>query len=76
MSGKMGIFTRGDDLRDARAKPDETWKLGGDPLTAQEPVHALGLSEKHGAGHFYNMEKWQAGRLGCDQDASAHPSRR
>ncbi|CCD94670.1 hypothetical protein BRAO375_3660064 [Bradyrhizobium sp. ORS 375] len=47
----------GDDVRDARVKLGEMWKPGGDPLTAQELVRALGLSEKHGADHVYNMEK-------------------
>ncbi|MBR0867320.1 transcriptional regulator with XRE-family HTH domain [Bradyrhizobium diazoefficiens] len=46
-----------DDVRAARVKLGQMWKPGGGPLTAQELVRALGLSEDHGTDHVYNMEK-------------------
>ncbi|MGX9427995.1 hypothetical protein [Bradyrhizobium sp. LeoA1S1] len=47
----------GDDVRAARVTLGKMWKPGGAPLTAQELVRALGLSEVHGTDHVYNMEK-------------------
>ncbi|WP_316219076.1 hypothetical protein [Bradyrhizobium sp. SZCCHNR2026] len=47
----------GDDIRKARVELGRMWKAGGGPLTAQELVRALGLSERHGTDHVYNMEK-------------------
>ncbi|WP_407156321.1 hypothetical protein [Bradyrhizobium sp. STM 3557] len=46
----------GDDIRKARVEPGRMWKAGGGPLTAQELVRALGLSERHGTDHVYNMD--------------------
>jgi hypothetical protein len=45
-----------EDIREARTVLGRMWKPGGAPLTAQELVRALGLSEKHGTDHVYNME--------------------
>jgi hypothetical protein len=44
------------DVREAREKLGGMWKRNGAPLTAQELVRALGLSEKHGTDHIYSME--------------------
>ncbi|WP_155413317.1 helix-turn-helix domain-containing protein [Rhodopseudomonas palustris] len=43
-------------VREARAKLGEMWKAGGGSLTAKELARALGLSEKYGTDHVYNME--------------------
>ncbi|MGJ4951850.1 hypothetical protein [Bradyrhizobium sp. HKCCYLS20291] len=47
----------GDDIRKARVELGRMWKARGGPLTAHELVRALGLSERHGTDHVYNMEK-------------------
>jgi hypothetical protein len=44
------------DVREARGTLGKMWKRNGVPLTAQELVRALGLSEKHGTDHIYSME--------------------
>ncbi|WP_445215910.1 hypothetical protein ACKWRH_26455 [Bradyrhizobium sp. Pa8] len=53
----MKSMMTGEDVREARAKLGRMWKPGGNALTAQELVRALGLSEDHGTDHVYNMEK-------------------
>jgi hypothetical protein len=52
----MKSMMTGDDIKAARAQLGAMWKAGGGALTAQELVRALGLSEKHGTDHVYNME--------------------
>jgi hypothetical protein len=47
---------KGADIKAARVELGRAWKAGGAPLTAQELVRALGLSEKHGTDHVYSME--------------------
>ncbi len=48
---------RGADIKAARVELGRMWKAGGGMLTAQELARALGLSERYGTGHVYNMER-------------------
>jgi hypothetical protein len=60
----MKSMMTGDDIKAARIELGRMWKAGGGMLTAQEMARALGLSEKHGTDHVYNMEKGKSAVTG------------
>jgi hypothetical protein len=60
----MRSMMTGDDIKAARVELGRLWKAGGGMLTAQEMARALGLSEKHGTDHVYNMEKGKSAVTG------------